>query len=72
MALEEAAEGRRLNQLDLSWPESESYGGSIVRDGSYTVYHHGMSGYAEESLELPVAFVSVVQEGEWSFSLPKE
>ena len=68
VALEEAAEGRRLNQLDLSWPESESYGGSIVRDGSYTVYHHGMAGYAGESLELPAAFVSVVREGEWSFS----
>ena len=25
-----------------------------------------------EEMELPVAFVSVVQEGEWSFSLPKE
>ena len=69
---EEAGEGRRLNQVDLSWPESEGYGGSVIRDGSYTVYHHGMSGYAGESLELPVAFVSVVQEGEWSFSLSKE
>jgi hypothetical protein len=61
--------GRRLNQVDLSWPESKSHGGSIIRNDSCTIYHEGMSGYAGKSLELPVTFVSVVQEGEWSFSL---
>ena len=61
--------GRRLNQVDLSWPESESYGGSIIRNDSHIIYKNGMSGYAGKSLELPVTFVSVIQEGEWSFSL---
>lgn len=67
------AGGRRLNQLDLKWPEKN---GAVsqrltLEDASQTISAiDDMTRWAGKKVSLPITFVSVVQEGLWEFEVP--
>lgn len=66
----EREEGRRLNQVDLRWPDAPKetwISHNTLQEGAFLLSHNGMAAQAGKRTSLPVTFLSLVQEGEWSF-----
>lgn len=66
----EGEEGRRLNQVDLRWPDAPKetwISHNTLQEGAFLLSHNGMAAQAGKRTSLPVTFLSLVQEGEWSF-----
>lgn len=68
----EQEEGRRLNQVDFTWPENPqgvhtTLRSSVTPEGC-RLAKSGMESVAGKKVKLPVEFLSLVQEGEWALT----
>ncbi len=66
----EGEEGRRLNQLDLLWPDAPEktwVSHHTLQNGVFLLSHNGMNAQAGKRTSLPITFLSLVQKGEWTF-----
>lgn len=66
----EGEEGRRLNQLDLLWPDAPEktwVSHHTLQNGFFLLSHNGMNAQAGKRTSLPITFLSLVQKGEWTF-----